>query len=128
MTDGLRGQTAAQQVLPTQRALLAHQLGVVKPRGFAVDFEDAPFGSGKALIRVAFRHGNPGPLRQMANGLHIIQIFNPADKRDHIAARTAPKAVKRTVFGVHMKRRRLFTVKRTEPGKGSAAVPQIDVG
>ena len=59
--------------------------------------------------------GDPGPVGQLTDGLHEVQVLDVAEKADGVARPLTPEAVVETLFGVHAERRGFLLMKWTQP-------------
>ena len=71
-----------------------------------------------------FRQSDVGPLRQFFHSFREIQILHFHQKGEHIACRTAAKAVIKLFFAVYGKGSRFFIVEGTQPKIGTALLLQ----
>ena len=80
------------------------------------------------VVALPFRHLQTDAVGKETNRLHIIQMLNFSDKRDNVAPGVAAKAVKCTVIGVNIERRRFFPVKGAKPDKVPPGTAKIHIG
>ncbi len=119
MADGLQRQRAAAQILHALPPHVGVENGVVIAGGLPVELEHPPALRGHAVVGAAFGHLESRPVRQEAHRLKIIELLNLSDKRDNVPSHMAAEAVEGAVVGIDVKRRRLFSVERTQPHKVS---------
>ena len=117
MADGLLCESAGPEILQTGPPSLAVQRAEKETGRFAVDFQNPHALPRHAVVHIVFRHLQPGPVGQKANGFHVIEIFNFADEGDHISACMTAEAIKGAVIRIDVERGRFFSVKRTKPHK-----------
>ena len=83
--------------------------------------------AGGAVVARILRHLHTGSLRQQPHRLHVVQVFDAADKVDDIAGSTAAEAEEGLGIGVDGKGGGLFAVERAKPRKGASPPPQVDI-
>ena len=124
--DGCRRQRAFAHIGDRFTGGTGCQLIEKEPRGQPVGFQQ-PFADIRQAVIFALRKLHIVHIGEECDRLRKVEAFDVHDKLDDPAALAAAKAVIQPFFRVDRERRGLFTVKRAEPPKASAAVGQLGI-
>ena len=88
----------------------------------------AAFLAVRALVLVGVTQLDAGLRGEHFDGADEVEVFDLADEGDGVAALAATKAFVEAELAVHVERRRLLVVERTEPDASSTDPLQLQVG
>ena len=101
----------------------------MKPAGgLPIGLQDPQPKPGSGVVHVVFGHLHPRPIGQELHRIDIIQVLDPLDEGDDVAARAAAEAIEGGGFRVDGEGGGFFSVKGAKPHQIAAPPLDVDIG